>query len=152
MCHNNTNKIHNTWRIQETSEINASLLERRKQLLKKHEDLGIIRQHSDNYYAAEETKLQRTKLHETIDSELSDEDLRLKLRRLSRQRLLKVWYDRSEIAGHSHLLVLVAAVYDPAFYCTPQEMQQKGKNIDVPMIVEEPEIHILSCSCSTLCD
>ena len=31
-------------------------------------------------------------------------------------------------------------------------MQQKGKNIDVPMIVEEPEIYILSRSSSTLCD
>ena len=49
------------------------LLEMRKKLLEKHEDLGIIRQHSDNYYAtltADETKLQCTKLHEMIDSEL----------------------------------------------------------------------------------
>ena len=46
----------------------------------------------------------------------------------------------------------MAAVYDPAFYYTPQEMQQKGYNIDVPMVVEDPELHILGRSSSSLCD
>ena len=91
--------------IQESFEVNARkipLLEIRKKLLKKHEDLGIIRQHSDNFYATlttEEIKLQLTKLHEMIDSEVNVEDLGQKLKSLSRQRLLKVWYDHSEIAG-----------------------------------------------------
>ena len=31
-------------------------------------------------------------------------------------------------------------------------MQQRGKSLDVPTIVEEPEIHILSQSSSSLCD
>lgn len=68
-----------------------------------------------------------------MDYDLSQEDLRQKLKNLSQQRLLKMWHDYSEIGGHSHILVLVAAVYDPAFYYTPQEMLQKGENIDVQL-------------------
>ena len=63
-----------------------------------------------------------------------------------------MWHDHSEIAGHSHLLVLVAAVYDPAFYYTTEEMQSKGVNIDVPTVVEDPQIHILGHSTSSLSD
>ena len=66
--------------------------------------------------------------------------------------LLKVWHDHSEIGGHSHILVLVAAVYDPALYYTPQEMQEKGADIDVPTVVEDPEVHILGRSSSSLSD
>ena len=31
-------------------------------------------------------------------------------------RHFKIWHDHSSIAGHSHLLVMIAAIYDPAFY------------------------------------
>ena len=99
-----------------------------------------------------EMKSRLTELHETVVHDLSEGDLRQQLKKISRQRLLKVWHDHSEIGGHSHLLVLVACVYDPAFYYTPQEMQLKGKDIDVPMVVEDPEIHNLGRSSSSLCD
>ena len=66
---------------------------------------------------------------------MSVEDLREKLKILSHHRLVKAWHDHSEIAGHPHLLVLVAAVYDPVFYFSPDEMQQKGVDIDVPTVV-----------------
>lgn len=59
-------------------------------------------------------------------SNLTADELRQKLKEVNRKRLLKLWHDHSEIAGHSHLLVLVAAVYDPAFYYTSEEMQCKG--------------------------
>lgn len=60
-----------------------------------------------------------------------------------------MWHEHSEIG---HILVLVAAVYDPAFYYTPQEMLQKGENIDVQTFVEDPEIYILGRSSSSLHD
>ena len=86
------------------------------------------------------------KLHEHVES---DEELREKLKSVSRTRLLKVWHDHSEIAGHSHLLVLVATVYDHAFYYSTEEMQIKD---DVPTVVEDPQIHILGRSTSSLSD
>ena len=124
-------------------------------MLERHEELGLIRQHPDEYYAtlsSGEMKEMLIKLHEHVEPNMSDEELREKLKSVSRTRLLKVWHDHSEIAGHSHLLVLVAAVYDPAFYYTTEEMQSKGVNIDVPTVVEDPQIHILGRSTSSLSD
>ena len=48
--------------------------------------------------------------------------------------------------------MLVAIVYDPAFYYTPQEMHEKGENIDVPTVVEDSELNFLGRSSSSLCD
>ena len=73
-------------------------------------------------------KHELAELHETYDSSIGVEDLR---EILSCHRLLKVWHDHSDIAGYPHLLVLVAAMYDPAFYFTPHKMQQKGADTDV---------------------
>ena len=47
-------------------------------------------------------------------------------------RHFKIWHDHSSIAGHSHLLVMIAAIYDPAFYLTSEEV---GSNMDIPTIV-----------------
>ena len=56
------------------------------------------------------------------------------------------------IAGHGHLLVLVSCIYDPAFYYTHEELQTRGITLDVESVVEEPEIHILGRSKSSLRD
>ena len=144
--------------VQNSSDVLACkipLQNLRERLLAKHESLGIIRQHPDEYYeklSLAEIKFQLAQLHEAIDDGLSEDDLRQKLKNLSRQRLLKVWHDHSEIGGHSHILVLVAAVYDSAFYYTPEEIREKGENIDVPTVVEDPDLHILGRSSSSLCD
>ena len=124
-------------------------------MLEKHEQLGLIRQPPDEFYATlspEQIKKSLSDLHERVESNLSADELREKLKKINRTRLLKLWHDHSEVAGHSHILVLVAAVYDPAFYYTTAEMQSKGVNIDVPTIVEDPQIHILGRSSSSLSD
>lgn len=129
---------------QESTDVYACkilLLEIRERLLQKHEEIGILRNHPDEYYATlpEETvKATLRELHESVDKSLSSEHLREKLKQISRHRLLKVWHDHSGISGHSHLLVLVATVYDPVLYFTTEEMQQKGAIMDVPTVVEEP--------------
>ncbi len=47
----------------------------------------------------------------------------------------------------------MAAIYDPAFYYTPEEMEAKvGKKVDVQSVVEAPEIHILGRSTSSIED
>ena len=61
-------------------------------------------------------------------------------------------HDHSDISGHSHFLVLVSTVYDPAFYLTPAELVNKVISLDILTVVEEPEIHILAQSTSSIQD
>ena len=57
------------------------------------------------------------------------------------------------ISAHGHLLILVSIIYDPAFFYTTEEMKNtKYIQIDVPTVVEKPEIYILSRSTSSTLD
>ena len=69
---------------------------------------------------------------------------------MSRTRHNKIWHDHSEVASHGHLLVLVSAIYDPAFFYTSDEMKEKGVNIDVTKAAEQPHVYILARSRSSL--
>ena len=46
-----------------------------------------------------------------------------------------MWHDHSEIANHGHLLVVISAIYDPAFYYTNSEMEEKSVFINVESVV-----------------
>ena len=48
--------------------------------------------------------------------------------------------------------MLISAVYDPAFYLTSKELENRGIFIDVQTFVEAPEVHILGRSTSSLQD
>ncbi len=52
--------------------------------------------------------------------------------------------DHGKIAGQGHILVLVAGIYDPAFYLTTKELADKSVNVDVQTVVEKPEMHIIA--------
>ena len=111
------------------------LTEIRRRLLQEHEQLGLIRAHPDEYYTTlsrEQVEKRLLELHELVESDWTTDELIEKLKQASCTRLLKLWHDHSKIAGHSHILVLVATVY------TTEEMQHKGVNIDVPNPVEDP--------------
>ncbi|KAL5510055.1 hypothetical protein EMCRGX_G005525 [Ephydatia muelleri] len=126
------------------------LLDIRQKLLKKHEDLGLIRNKPDEYYdtlPTTELKLMLEALGENTEGML-DTELSMHLKTISRQRYLKVWHDHSSISGHGHLLVTVSCIYDPAFYYSPLEVP----GVDVQSIVERPELHILGRSSSSLED
>lgn len=127
----------------------------RKRLLHKHEQLGIIRNYPDTYFASltrEECCTKLWELNENTTQTMTDQELQLKLQAISRTRNFKLWHDHSDIAGHSHFLTMVSPVYDPGFYFTSQEMKQKGIVIDVPTVVESPEVHIIARSNSSLHD
>ena len=62
----------------------------------------------------------------------------------SRRSHLKIWHDHGKIAGQSYLLILVASIYDPAVYYTPEELVSRSVSLDVTCIVELPEIHFIS--------
>ena len=61
-------------------------------------------------------------------------------------------HDHSEIANHGHLLVVISAIYDPAFYYTNSEMEEKGVLINVESVVERPYLYIFARSLSSLDD
>ena len=111
------------------------LLDIRQKLLKKHEDLGLIRNKPDEYYdtlPTTELKLMLEALGENTEGML-DTELSMHLKTISRQRYLKVWHDHSSISGHGHLLVTVSCIYDPAFYYSPLEVP----GVDVQSIVDD---------------
>ena len=125
------------------------LIDIRKKLIQKHEELGLVRNQPDCYYDSLPHNDIQTKLLQlgVSTSNLSEPDMQMQLKLLSRQRHLKVWHDHSTIGGHSHILVTVACLYDPLFYLTPSEAGN-----DVQHIVERPEIHILGRSGASLND
>ena len=117
--------------------------------------MGLIRDSSDDYIDSlsnEEVKARLEQLNEHTQDNTTPNACRMRLKKISRQRTLKVWHDHSAIAGYGHLLVLVSCVYDPAFYYTQEELQASGLSVDIQSIVEEPEIHILGRSKSSLRD
>ena len=114
-----------------------------------NEKRGLLHNQPDDYFEKltdAEVKTQLEKLGEKTVG--TPDELKAQLKSMNRTRHLKIWHDHSTISGHSHLLVTVACVYDPAFYHTPEEVGGK----DVQTIIERPEIHILGRSGSLLQD
>lgn len=122
----------------------------RERLLQKHEELGVIRKNSDDYYALlSEEEIKRYFDVFSIPHNNSD-DICQKLKYACRTRHLKIWHDHSTIAAHGYLLILISVIYDPAFYYTTDEMKtHMGVNIDVPALIEKPEVHIIARSSSS---
>ena len=56
------------------------------------------------------------------DDSLSNERLTNKLKSLERTQQLMFWHDGSTLVNHSHILMIVAAAYDPAVYFRVEEL------------------------------
>ena len=57
---------------------------------------------------------------------------------------LVFWHDDSSISNHSHLLIMVSCMFDPAVYLTNDEyFEIHGKHVNVQSIVEKPYSHVL---------
>ena len=132
-----------------------SLLSIREKLLKKHEDMGLIR----NYTEKSIQEMARHNIQEILvdmrvnyDSQADTEVLRSQLWLVTATRHFKVWHDHSALAGHGHFLLTVSGIYDCAFYYTKEEMAQNGVSIDVERVIEQPEIYILGRSKASIVD
>ena len=123
------------------------LTEIRKRELNRCEQLGVVRDHTNDDYAqmSDDQISQRLRV-------LGDEghlrdtpgQRRERLIKFERTRHLMIWGDGSTILNHGHLLYLIQCLYDPAFYYSSAEMREKGYgDIDVPALVERPHIYIL---------
>lgn len=121
------------------------LAEIRIQMLKTHEEMGIIRA-SANPQQISSGDLETISSIRRIEfpSAMSDEQKRQLVCDSAAVRHLKVWHDHGKIAGHGHILVLIAGIFDPAFYLTTKELAEKSINLDVQTIVEKPEVHIIA--------
>ena len=119
------------------------LLEIRKVLLEEQEKEGLVRDHSDGHYnemATEEIKSRLTELGELKAADNTREELLALLKSHERTRHIMIWSDHSSIMNHGHILLTANAIYDPAFYYTPAELQGK----DVQDLVEKPHIYIMA--------
>ena len=83
--------------------------------------MRIIRHYTDHQVL----QMITGELHTTLDHMMVQyeqhanlEQLQARLKTTRSQRFLKIWHDHSAIAGHGHMLVTVACVYDPVFYFT----------------------------------
>ena len=66
-----------------------------------------------------------------------------RLKKFERTRNLMVWHDCSTVSNHSHFLVMIATMYDPAVYLTNKEYFTKfGEQVDVQATVEQPNLYI----------
>ena len=60
---------------------------------------------------------------------LSNPTLVNKLKNLERTRHLMFWHDGSTLAKHTHILMIVAALYDHAVYFRDQKCLDKNKRM-----------------------
>lgn len=129
-----------------------SLTDIRTKLLKDQEQLGVVRlsNPSDDENLSEDEVDNAIIVRKiSLDATHTTTTKLEQLQKAKQVRHLKVWHDHGPIAGKGHFMVLVSAIYDPAFYYTPQELAEKGNNVDVISLVEKPEIHMLTHSGSS---
>lgn len=126
------------------------LSEIRERMLKEHEDLGLIRARTDEYYASmtkEQVYNRLAQLGESTNcSETADlNDMKEYLKCIERTRHLMLWADNATLLNHGYLLITVNVVYDEALFFTDKEIEEQGKaNVDVQSLVERPQVYILA--------
>jgi hypothetical protein len=96
-----------------------SIRDIRSKLLVEYGKLGIIRVSQHSLLSDGELNEILHVRHVTFDSNATAAE-KLLLQSCQQQRYLKIWHDHGPIAGRGHFMVLVACIYDPAFYYTPQ--------------------------------
>ena len=106
------------------SDRKIPLVEIRKNLLDNHEQLGLVRDHSEAHNEAityEELEIRLKEIGEfkdKPDSGMTREELVSSLKHWKRSQHLIIWSDHSSAMNHGHILLTVNTIYDPAFYHT----------------------------------
>ena len=79
------------------------------------------------------------------DKEANANTFKEKLKGLERTQHLMMWHDCSKVGGHSYLLMMIACIYDLAWYYTNTEFQEKfNVFVNIQTIVEKPTLYILA--------
>ena len=123
------------------------LKEIRSKMLKDHQN--YMRVYSDQHYIAEKDQMleflkKYNEYYPHFDT-LSVNEIHFKLDVLMQTQNLMFWYDSSSISNHSHLMIMVSCMFDPAVYLADDEyFKIHGKHVNVQSIVEKPYLYILA--------
>ena len=94
----------------------------RVQILKKHEQMGLVRNHSTQHYDAMSPDQLVSRLRELGDyreeEDITLNEMKTRLSQLERTKHFMVWSDQSTIMNHGNILMTVNPLYDPAFLFT----------------------------------
>ena len=119
------------------------LLELRKRLLDRHEKWMRLPTDEDLQAMSHNDIMKLSKEIGITCMSIDDNDeLRSKIKQVTRQRYLAFWHDHATILGHGYVLVTVSVMYDRSVF-TANACQS---------FIEEPEIHILGLSSSSADD
>ena len=102
----------------------------RESLLKRHQHFMRLRQDEEYLQMSRIDIISDLKRIDEYEDFHANSDTPLLLNRLKqfeRKRHLSVWHDTAPISNHSHLLITVNVVYDPAIFLTDDEYRQKYK-------------------------
>ena len=82
--------------------------------------------------------------HPSFDK-LTEAELSNKITAIKQTRNLMFWHDGSTISNHSHLMIMVACMFDPAVHLTDQEyFNLYGKHTNFQSVIEKPYLSILA--------
>ena len=124
-------------------EIREQKLEELKDYMRANAD-GSLEEISGEDVVKRLQKLNEVKVDE------DDEVMRTRLQNMERTRHLMIWHDLSTVANHSHLVFMVACLYDPACFYTDAEYEQlTGRKMNIQAIVETPSVYIVARSSSS---
>ncbi len=97
-------------------------------------------------------RLNNAELHQLLASkrvtapiDSTDNQLNKLIKRIERTRTIACWHDHSTILGKGYVLVTTKVVYDPAVFKDLQDVNTQA-------FIEEPEIHIIAMSSSSIED
>ncbi len=121
------------------------LLDIRKKLLAKQEHLMHL--HTDNEIdELSDDELRTLLLSKRIPLPEDNTSLKELIKSSERTRTLGLWHDHSSILGRGYVLVTVKVFYDPAVF----ETETDSNSAIIQARIEEPEIHILAMSTSSV--
>ena len=78
------------------------------------------------------------------------QEMREKIAKSERTRHIAMWHDHSTILGRGYVLVTIKLLYDHAVFKSDDTINQSQK--DLQAYIEEPEIHIIALSSSSVDD
>lgn len=97
-------------------------------------------------------------LHEQLNKRIqipensSREQLRRKLCEAERTCTIAIWHDHTTCLGQGYILVTAKVLYDPAVFIDSKDLPRTSPIRSLQSYIEEPEIHILALSTSSIED
>ena len=142
--------------VKESSDVYGRiipLLEVRQRLLKRQEKFMRLLKNEEIDDMTSEEIFEILQASGCDSPEQQKQESNQALRKYQRQRSLVVWHDHATLLNRGFLMVTVHTLYDKAVYFTDREyLERTGNKVNVQAEVEQPEVHLLVLSSSTISD